>query len=291
MARDPVLIMDIQQGCISKQQKARKAGMESKGIRVHMKTKINFLVSGVGHDALKESGKCPCAVCCIGVGNNSIWCSECMLWVNKRYSVITKGMVADPIYVCHMCNGEARPIDGRTVTEVDVDDNMATFCYVGDKLDSGGGCNSAVAARCCVAWGKLETLACPGTSQIGYAASCMRPAFSHLCSTAAKPGEHIVLSCSGSASMPAPWSAESVTPKTEMKHLHIHYYRNLALRILRQPIAQMVTSCVKSITHFPNPDNTNIESLGKHGPNVRRLISVIAAWIALTSKTVIYCCC
>ena len=49
------------------------------------------------------------------------------------------------------------PIDGRTVTEVDVDstklDEKAIFCYLGDTLCSGGGCGNAIASRCCVAWG------------------------------------------------------------------------------------------------------------------------------------------
>ena len=34
----------------------------------------------------------------------------------------------------------------------------ATFCYLGDMLCSGGGCDSAIVARCCVVWGKLREL-------------------------------------------------------------------------------------------------------------------------------------
>ena len=45
---------------------------------------------------------------------------------------------------------------------MDVDSTMldveATFCYLGDMLCSGGGCDSAIAARCCVAWGKFRKL-------------------------------------------------------------------------------------------------------------------------------------
>ena len=46
------------------------------------------------------------------------------------------------------------------MTKVDVDGNVvevnATFCYLGDMLCSGRGCDSAIAAKCCVAWGKLR---------------------------------------------------------------------------------------------------------------------------------------
>ena len=48
------------------------------------------------------------------------------------------------------------------MTEVDINGTMldveATFCYLGDMLCSGGGCDSAIAARCCAAWGKFRKL-------------------------------------------------------------------------------------------------------------------------------------
>ena len=56
----------------------------------------------------------------------------------------------------------ARPIDGRPVTQVDVDGAMldveADFIYLGDDLDAGGGCELDIATRCCVAWGKFRKL-------------------------------------------------------------------------------------------------------------------------------------
>ena len=74
-ADDLALIMDTQQKCITKL-KAWKAGMESKRLWVNMK-KTKFLDSGDGQDVLQKSGKYPCAVCCSGVGRNSILCSQC----------------------------------------------------------------------------------------------------------------------------------------------------------------------------------------------------------------------
>ena len=107
--------------------------MESKGIRVNM-IKTRFLPSVVGHDVLKKSGKYPCAVCCSSVGDDSIHCSQCMLWVHKRCSGIAKRLLADWNYAWRRCNGNARHINGRTVTEVDVNRTMldaeAPFCYL-----------------------------------------------------------------------------------------------------------------------------------------------------------------
>ena len=94
------------------------------------------------------------AVCCSGVCNNSIQSPQRKLCVHMGCSGITKRLLADPNNVCDRCDGEARPIYGSTVTEVDVDSTMldveATFCYLGDMLCSGGDCDSAIAARYCV---------------------------------------------------------------------------------------------------------------------------------------------
>ena len=182
---DLVLNADTQEECIS-QLKAWKAGMESKGLHVNMK-KTKFLFSGEGQDVLQKSGKYSCAVCSSGVGRNSILCSHCMLWGHKTCSGITKWLFEDPNYICPRSKGEFWPIDGRTVTEVDVDGTMldveATFYYLGDMLCSGGDCDSATAARCCVAWGKFRKLLPILTTK--YVARCARPLFTQLCSAAA----------------------------------------------------------------------------------------------------------
>ena len=159
-ADDLVIMADTLQECIARLKVWKKA-MEDKGLRVNMpKTKLLF--SGIGLDVLKDSGKFPCAVCRSGVGDNSIRCSKCSLWVHKRCSGIKGRLNQDPQYACPRCLGIARPIDGRPTTEVNVDGSMLTvvptFPYLGDTLNAGGGCDSAIAGRCCVAWGKFRKL-------------------------------------------------------------------------------------------------------------------------------------
>ena len=86
--------------------------MESKGFSVNM-IKTKFLVSGIGLDIIKDSGKYPCAVCRSGCGVNSISCFLCKLWVHKKYSGITGRLKEDPSFICLHCKGLACPIDGR----------------------------------------------------------------------------------------------------------------------------------------------------------------------------------
>ena len=131
--------------------------MENKGLRVDMK-KTTFLVSGVGHDVLQLSGECLCAVCCNCVGSNSILCPQCILWVHKTCSGITTRLVEEQNNICRMCKGEYLPINGRTVTEWISTAPCLMWKTRSDMLYSSGGCDIAIAVRCCVSWGMFRKL-------------------------------------------------------------------------------------------------------------------------------------
>ena len=64
--------------------------------------------------------------------------------------------------MCLRCLDQARPIDGRPITLVEVDgallDVEASFSYLGDMVRDGGGCAFAIATRCSTAWGKFRKL-------------------------------------------------------------------------------------------------------------------------------------
>ena len=83
---------------------------------------------------------------------------EMIIWCNG----ITSLLATAQNYICPRCKGDSQPIDGRPMTQADVEgtklDVEDTFCYLGEMLCSGGGCDSAIAARCCVACGKFRKL-------------------------------------------------------------------------------------------------------------------------------------
>ena len=103
------------------------------------------MICGTGLDLLQTSGEYPCAVCHTGVGNNSINCNEilncngCKLWVQWATT-----MTPNPYYRCARCMGNAHTIDGRPQSEVQVGpdklEEAASFCYLGDMLFAGKGC-------------------------------------------------------------------------------------------------------------------------------------------------------
>ena len=134
--------------------------MEKKGLRVNAgKTKV--MICGTGLDLLQSSGEYPCAVCCTGVGNNSIYCNGCKLWVHKKCSGLQR-LTPNPDYRCVRCMGNALPNDGRPQSEVQVGPDklevVDVFCYLGDMLSAGGGCEITVTTRVKTAWKKFREL-------------------------------------------------------------------------------------------------------------------------------------
>ena len=137
-----------------------KETVEKKGLRISAgKTKV--MICGTGLDLLQSSGEYPNAVCCTGVGNNSIYCDGCKLWVHKKCSGLQR-LTPNPDYRCAQCMGNAGPIDDRPQSEVQVGPDklevVASFCYLGDMLSAGGGCEITVTTLVKTAWKKFREL-------------------------------------------------------------------------------------------------------------------------------------
>ena len=85
-ADDLVIIAESLEDCVRRLLTWKEA-MEEKGLRVNGgKTKI--MICGTRLDLLQSSDEFPCAVCCTGVGSNSIFCKGCKHWVHTKCSVL-----------------------------------------------------------------------------------------------------------------------------------------------------------------------------------------------------------
>ena len=158
-ANDLVIIAESLKECVRKLLTWKEA-MEKKGLRVNAgKTKI--MICSTGLDLLQSSGEFPCAVCCTGVGSNSIFCSSCKHWVHKKCSGL-KHLTKDPDYRCTWCQGTSRPMDGRPQRAVQVRPDkigvVASFCYLGDMLSAAGGCELSTTTRVKTTWKKFKEL-------------------------------------------------------------------------------------------------------------------------------------
>ena len=114
-ADDLVIIADPLEECV-RRLLIWKEAIEKKGLRVNAR-KTKVMICGTGLDLLQSSSEYPCAVCRTEVGNNSIYCNGCKLWVHKKCSGLQRQMPI-PDYRCARCMGNARPIDGRPQNKV-----------------------------------------------------------------------------------------------------------------------------------------------------------------------------
>ena len=128
--------------------------MEKKGLRVNAgKTKIMICCMPLA--LLQSSGEFACAVCCPGVGSNSIFCNGCKHCMLKKCSGL-KHLKKDPDYKCTRCQGTAHPLDGRPQKEIQVGPDklevVDSFCYLG------GGCELSTTTGVKTTWKKFKDL-------------------------------------------------------------------------------------------------------------------------------------
>jgi hypothetical protein len=154
-ADDLVLMADSMEELQVKFDKWKDA-IEKKGMKVNMgKTKV--MVSGEEGERV-VSRVDPCSVCDKRVKANSVLCVECRKWVHKRCSGVVGSLKkVEGVYRCRVC------VQGRVVADVaenmgDGRERVRSFVYLGDKLNAGGGCLSAVTARIRAGWKKFKEL-------------------------------------------------------------------------------------------------------------------------------------
>ena len=134
-----------------------KGAIEKKGLKVNL-SKTKVMVSGVG--GVKVVSKVdPCGVCDKRVKRNSILCVGCKKWVHKRCSGV-KGALqkVEGVFQCKRCVGGVVVDDEEEDCVIDDVGRVESFVYLGDELDAGGGCLSAVTARVRVGWRKFREL-------------------------------------------------------------------------------------------------------------------------------------
>jgi hypothetical protein len=140
-----------------------KSALEAKGLKMNVgKTKV---MSSDVKGSPAVSGKCPYSVCNKGVGSNSIQCTKCLKWVHGRCSGIKGRLpIANTGFECKTCLGVCSNQTRGVSTGLDLGQGLVLervdkFCYLGDMIDAGGGCDSAVTTRIRCACKKFHELA------------------------------------------------------------------------------------------------------------------------------------
>ena len=141
--------------------KTWKDQMEKKGLRVNMgKTKV--MRCQVRSGQIEDSGRFPCGVCRKGVGENSILCRVCMKWIHKRCSGVKGRLRIGTDFKCAKCDekelGSIEEKKDMVLGQDSILECVDRFCYLGDMIGAGGGCEEASRTRVKCAWGKFREL-------------------------------------------------------------------------------------------------------------------------------------
>jgi hypothetical protein len=153
-ADDLVLVCETREEAVERFGAWREA-LESKGLKVNVaKSK---LLRCSKNSAPKDAATDPCGVCGRRVGVNSVKCQTCSRWIHKKCTGVTGSLnsIAGS-FECKRCKGEIV----FDVIDVGFDGVMSVseFCYLGDVLNDGGGCERAAIARVKAAWNKFRSL-------------------------------------------------------------------------------------------------------------------------------------
>ena len=116
---------------------AWKNGMECKCLIVNM-AKAIVMASGTDERPTFISGRYPCGVCRKGVDVNSVYCTFCNQWVQKRCSGL-KGRLRDVLdFKCSKCLHPQEVIETAKKVKLGNSDYEVVdqFCYLGDMLSA-----------------------------------------------------------------------------------------------------------------------------------------------------------
>ena len=119
--------------------------MQDKGLKVNVgKTKITVSETK-GEIFLSKID--PCGICGKRVGSNTVCCTQSMKWIHGRCTKMKKVTCSSARhFVCRRCtdvgDGTEEPVE--VLCEVET---VKEFCYLGDRLNASGGCETAVTSR------------------------------------------------------------------------------------------------------------------------------------------------
>ena len=132
-----------------------RSELEDKGLRVNVgKTKI--MVSGTeGKITLSKIN--PCGICGKTVGCNAVCCTQCTRWIHGRCTKMKKVTSSFARhFVCRRCTDVGDGTEEPVEILYDKVETVKGFCYLGDKLNASGGCETAVTSRVRIGWMKFR---------------------------------------------------------------------------------------------------------------------------------------
>ena len=153
-ADDLVLMSEDLEDLRERFQRGRGA-LESKGMKVNIR-KAKIMVSGAEGEIVRSKVD-PCGISGKRVMSNAVLCSMCKKWIHVRCAQTKKVSCSfAQQFICKRCEDIA---DGKEEPVEVLCDEVKTvkgFCYLGDRLNASGGCETAVTSRLRIGWMKFR---------------------------------------------------------------------------------------------------------------------------------------
>ena len=94
----------------------------------------------------------PCGICGKRVGSNAVCCTHCTKWIHGRCTKMKRVACSSArCFVCRRCTdvggGTEEPVEVLLCDKVET---VKGFCFLGDRLNASGGCETAVTERAMV---------------------------------------------------------------------------------------------------------------------------------------------
>ena len=153
-ADDQVLMSESLEDLRERFQRWRRA-LEGKGLKVNV-GKTKMMVSGTEGE-ITSSKIDPCGVCGNRVGSKAVGCTQCMKWIHGRCTKMKKVTCSSARdFVCRRCTDVGDGMEELVEVLCDEVETVKGFCYLGDRLNASGGCETAVTSRVRIGWMKFR---------------------------------------------------------------------------------------------------------------------------------------
>ena len=132
-----------------------RSALEDKGLKVNV-GKTKMMVSGTeGEIVLSKID--PSGVCAKRVGSNAVCCTQCTKWTLGRCTKMIKVTCSSAKhFVCRRCTDVGDGMEEPVEVLCDEVKTVKEFCYLGDRLNASGGCETAVTSRVRIGWMKFR---------------------------------------------------------------------------------------------------------------------------------------
>ena len=131
-----------------------RSALEVKGLLVNV-GKTKMMVSRTKGEIVLSKIDCS-AICGKRVGSNAVCCTQCMKCIHGRCTKLKKLSCSSARHFVCRCTDVGDGTEEPVEVLCDEVETVKGFCYLGDRLNASGGCETAVTSTVKIGWMKFR---------------------------------------------------------------------------------------------------------------------------------------